>query len=290
MAVWEEQEPGQPVETTGHQAADQWAAKEHAAAREAGRGCWHCWGIAEGIAAQKRGHVLAYGTPLPEGTVWLGDLAGMEVVPVDHDGIQMAHPGLQIAHRCGTRWDLPHMEGMVADGSAMLGNLVAFAVQQREGHACPPHVPSEEHKALVRRWQDASGRSPLPVTPREGDPFGELEKMQLRDDDPDDPEKTDVIRPIDGYGLYLMAKYGPQAQTEGQRLFQAGQHAEAEPQLAREILGDEAAEQLRPVDGLTGCTPTFVPGGDVTVECLGDNCTGCSDPQCHTARADGGDV
>ena len=48
-----------------------------------------------------------------------------------------------------------------------------------------------------------------------------------------------------------------------------------------------ATPQHRMVDG-PGCTPAVV---DVArVECLGDGCTGCSDPQCWTARADGGDV
>lgn len=58
--------------------------------------------------------------------------------------------------------------------------------------------------------------------------------------------------------------------------------------------GDVAQDQLalvramvskgpRTVDG-PGCTPAAV------VECLGDSCTGCSDPQCWTARADGGDT
>lgn len=38
------------------------------------------------------------------------------------------------------------------------------------------------------------------------------------------------------------------------------------------------------VDG-PGCTPATV-----SVPCLGEGCTGCSDPQCPTALADGGDV
>ena len=69
-------------------------------------------------------------------------------------------------------------------------------------------------------------------------------------------------------------------------------------ELADRIFGPGTAESLgtaaryieRPsgppvrVDG-PGCTPATV-----SVPCLGEECTGCSDPQCWTARADGGDA
>lgn len=219
------------------------------------------------------------------GYVWLGDLSGMEVAPVLREG--PAGPALQlrVTHRCGHEGVLiagMGMDGMSDDGAAMLGNLVEFAVKLREGHACPPHQPSPEHQARMQRWTDSASGGARPVVDREGGP-----QAGLLVDGP--------MTPVD-------------LETEGQRLFRQGRHAEAELPLAREILGDEAAEQLaarkrsewgqhrpeepfptaigplRPVDG-PGCTPVVV-----RVECLGDSCTGCSDPQCWTARADGGDV
>lgn len=238
------------------------------------------------------------------GYVWLGDLAGMEVVPVLREG--PAGPALQlrVTHRCGNEGVLMAnmgMDGMSDDGAIMLGNLVEFAVKWREGHACPPHRPSPEHQARVQRWTDSASGGARPVVDREGGA-----QAGLLVDGP--------MTPVD-------------LETEGQRLFRQGRHAEAEIPLAREILGDEAAEQLaarraeepadipvrrlvdgrwqtvkitlsefrmaegadgrqpyRVVDG-PGCTPVVV-----RVECLGDSCTGCSDPQCWTARADGGDV
>ena len=91
------------------------------------------------------------------GYVWLGDLAGMEVVPVLRD-----HPGgaplqLRLTHRCGHEGVLlanTGMDGISDDHAIMLANLVQFAAEWRRGHACPPHKRSPETEAMVQRWQD----------------------------------------------------------------------------------------------------------------------------------------
>lgn len=148
------------------------------------------------------------------GYVWLGDLAGWEIVPVygeaREDGLW-----LELRHRCGWARRQP-FEGITGDGAAYVGNILERLMEVAPGHACAPHEPSPEHQARVARWTAAAGLTPS---------------------------------------------------------------------------GDVAADQLavvraasRNVDG-PGCTPA-----SVRVECLGDSCTGCTDPQCWTARADGGDV
>ncbi len=71
-----------------------------------------------------------------DGWVWLGDLAGMEVFPIDLDGIGQAHPGLALTHRCGNGRQEQPSDGMSADGASLLGNLVERAVTMRESHSC----------------------------------------------------------------------------------------------------------------------------------------------------------
>ncbi len=93
------------------------------------------------------------------GYVWLGDLSGMEVVPVLREG--PAGPALQLrlTHRCGHEGALMAgmgMDGISDDGAIMLGNLAEFAAKWREGHACPPHRPSPEHQARMDQWQRAT--------------------------------------------------------------------------------------------------------------------------------------
>lgn len=91
------------------------------------------------------------------GMVWLGDLAGMEVVPVLREGPQRPNLQLRLTHRCGHEGVLMvgmGMDGISEDGAVMLGNLVEFAAQLRDGHACPPHNPSPEHRARVARWTE----------------------------------------------------------------------------------------------------------------------------------------
>ena len=241
MSMYEEQGEATAPVPTGHKRADEWAAEEHAAAVAEGRGCWHCGAIAEGIAAQKRGHQLAYGTPYPTDYVWLGDLAGMEVVPVLREG--PAGPALQlrVTHRCGNEGVLMAnmgMDGMSDDGAIMLGSLVEFAVKLREGHACPPHQPSPEHQARMQRWTDSASGGARPVIDRDGGPQA---------------------------GLLASGPMTPVTlETDGQRLFREGRYAEAEIPLAREILGDEAAEQLaarRP-----GCPTCYTPVDDDGVQ------------------------
>ena len=102
------------------------------------------------------------------GNVWLGDLAGMEVVPVLREGPQRPNLQLRLTHRCGNEGALMvgmGMDGISDDSAVMLGNLVEFAAQFRNGHVCPPHQPSPEHQERVQRWQDTSGSAPRPATP-----------------------------------------------------------------------------------------------------------------------------
>lgn len=265
MAMYEEQERpdterppkrrrplGAGIPPTGHRRADEWAAEEHATALREDRGCWHCWGIAQGISAARKGSVAASfptaeerdGSPLPEGYVWLGALSGWEVGIMSrhsHDG------GLAVClyHRCG--WAEPIAPcGIAEDHSVYLGNLVERAREVAEEHTCAPHEPSEEHKARVAEWT------------KQADDLASTERVS-----------------------------GSPVQRPGRLLY-----ADA-PGLI--------TPQHRPVDG-PGCTPALVPGvlrsvhafnsgsSGANVECLGEQCTGCSDSQCWTVRADGGDV
>jgi hypothetical protein len=70
------------------------------------------------------------------GWVWLGDLAGMEVVPLDRDDSLTVHPAVAVTHRCGNGLQEQPSDGMSADGASMLGNLVERAVTMRESHSC----------------------------------------------------------------------------------------------------------------------------------------------------------
>jgi len=90
------------------------------------------------IALRAAGHTPDEITTMLDGWVWLGDLSGMEVVPIDRDSITMAHPGLAIAHRCGNGVMEQPADGMSADGASLLPNLVERAVNAREFHACSP--------------------------------------------------------------------------------------------------------------------------------------------------------
>jgi hypothetical protein len=90
------------------------------------------------IALRAAGHTPDEITTMLDGWVWLGDLSGMEVVPIDRDGVTMAHPGVAVSHRCGKgTWEQP-ADGMSADGASLLGNLVLRAVDARQFHACSP--------------------------------------------------------------------------------------------------------------------------------------------------------
>lgn len=113
------------------------------------------------IALRRAGYSQEEIFQLLDGWVWLGDLSGMEVVPTaswdDSGNDYPSKLGVQIAHRCSARCDLPPMDGMVADGSAMLGNLVEFAARARDRHACAPHQPSPEHRERLARWAAAAG-------------------------------------------------------------------------------------------------------------------------------------
>jgi hypothetical protein len=150
---------------------------------------------------------------LLEGIVWVGDLAGMEVVPVLREDSSGTPLQLRVTHRCGHEGVLIRgmgMDGMSADGSAMLGNLVEFAAKWREGHACPPHQRSPETADMVQRWLDTSSGGPKPVTTAQGDPFGILARVELVDDRQDDEEDEGepVIKPMTGFDLYTMSRYG----------------------------------------------------------------------------------
>lgn len=155
-----------------------------------------------------------------EGFVWLGDLSGMEVVPTVTDVIA-ERTGLHIAHRCGTTWDLPRMEGLTADGSAMLGNLVEAAVEAREGHACPPHNPSPEHRARVAAWAAAAGHQPARAGHLEG--ASEEQTREVLGDDA--TNQLDVVRALSSGARYV----------------------------------DQSSAAPRLVDG-PGCTPAVVAG------------------------------
>lgn len=258
------------TERTGHERADAWAAQEHAEAHQEGRGCWHCWGIGQGIAAAKTGSIpidRASGSPRPfdralgqpeselqatcreilteQGYVWLGDLSGMEVVPVHQDTTE-AHPGLrlELRHRaCEARWPQPLDEGISADGANYVANLVERAVRAREAHTCTPHDPSPEHRERVARWTAAAGLTPT----------GDVAQDQL------------------GIVRALSASLG-QPRPGGQLL-------PDELTMLRRTFGDESAERFlsrRVVDG-PGCTPAAVP----------QPCDGCDDPQCPKNSTEG---
>ena len=236
-----------PNPPSGHQRADEWAAEEHAEAVQEGRGCWHCWAIAEGIQEKKRGSVpVSFAPPAglpnsevllpppagqPEselqkvarevltdlGYVWLGDLSGVEVVPVVRDTPGGPPLRLELAHRvCPQRvpitWD-----GIADDGSAFLGNIVQTAVKFMEGHACTPHTPSPEHQERVRQWQDTASRAPAPA--------GE---------------------PVDGPGC---TPFVPGLLTTFRDIANATSSANAPA-------------------------------------CMGDDCAGCDDPHCYTFKGD----
>ena len=148
---------------------------------------------------------------LLEGIVWMGDLAGMEVVPVLREDSSGTPLQLRVTHRCGHEGVLIRgmgMDGMSADGSAMLGNLVEFAAKWREGHACPPHQRSPETNDMVQRWLDTSSGGPKPVTTAQGDPFGILQHVELVDVSDEEDEGEPIVKPVTGFDLYTMARYG----------------------------------------------------------------------------------
>lgn len=148
----------------------------------------------------------------PPGYIWLGDLAGWEVAGTVAGGGQVS-----LHHRCGWNETL-RASGICADFSVYVGNLVERVLELVENHVCTPRMPSPEHQDRVQRWTDSASGGARPVVDREGGPqAGLLTNGPMTSVDLD---------------------------TEGQRLFRQGKHAEAEIPLAREILGDEAAEQL----------------------------------------------
>lgn len=88
------------------------------------------------LALRHAGHTPDEIAGLLDGWVWLGDLSGMEVGPIDLDGISIAHPGLEVGHRCGVGAQQQPRDGMTGDGASMLANLVLRAVTAREDHVC----------------------------------------------------------------------------------------------------------------------------------------------------------
>lgn len=160
----------------------------------------------------------------PPGYVWLGDLSGWEIAPSMEPSTR--ERCVTIAHRCG--WDELQRPCGMNEGGTYVGNLVERLLELVETHQCAPYVPSEEHKARVQRWTDSSSG---------GAQAGLL--------------ITGPMTPVD-----LM--------TEGQRLFRQGRHAEAEIPLAREILGDEAAEQ--PAARQRCCPTCYTPADDDGVQ------------------------
>jgi hypothetical protein len=66
--------------------------------------------------------------------VWLGDLAGFEIVPEVENGLYPA-PYLELRHRCGWSARLP-FEGITGDAAAYLANTVERAINERRGHVC----------------------------------------------------------------------------------------------------------------------------------------------------------
>lgn len=164
------------------------------------------------IALRAAGHTPDEITTMLDGWVWLGDLAGMEVVPVSSyaDPEVDDYPsklGLVLFHRtCKPGWEQPE-EGISENGSCYVANLVERAVKARETHACTPFQPSPEHQARVARWADRSSAPPRPVV-AEGDPFGVLAGVELRDvPDGQEDEGEPAIKPLTGYDLHVAAKY-----------------------------------------------------------------------------------
>lgn len=176
-----------------------------------------------------------------EGIVWIGDLAGMEVVPTSgYDDSGADYPsklGLVLFHRtCKPGWEQPE-EGISGDGSAYLGNLVERAIEARKGHVCEKRERSPEHEARVQRWTDSVSGPAKPVTLGEGDPFGVLAKVELTDPDEEDPADP---KPLTGFELYTMTRY-------------AGAAPAARP----------AAERPAPAPELiAACTPNSLPDAE----------------------------
>lgn len=113
------------------------------------------------LALARAGYTPDQITMLLDGWVWLGDLSGMEAVPTAAWVDENLDQRVRLAHRCGQTIDTPSsMEGMVADGSVMLGNLVEYAVKARATHACDPHQLSPEHRERIARWAAAAGHQP----------------------------------------------------------------------------------------------------------------------------------
>lgn len=163
------------------------------------------------IALRAAGHTPDEIATMTDGWVWLGDLSGMEVVPVLREGPAGTPLQLRVTHRCGHEGVLIRgmgMDGMSADGSAMLGNLTEFAAKWREGHACPPHQRSPETDTMVQRWLDTASGAPKPVTTAQGDPFGILQHVELVDVSDEEDEGEPIVKPLTGYDLYTMTRYG----------------------------------------------------------------------------------
>lgn len=162
------------------------------------------------IALRAAGHTPDEIATMTEGWVWLGDLSGMEVAPAIREGRTGTPLQLRVAHRCGHEGVLiagMGMDGISADGSAMLANLAEFAAKWREGHACPPHQPSPETAAMVQRWTDTASSAPKPVL-GQGDPFGILQHVELVDVSDEEDEGEPIVKPVTGFDLYAMSRYG----------------------------------------------------------------------------------
>lgn len=188
--------------------------------------------------------------------VWLGDLSGMEVVPVVTIGPDGPEARLELRHRlCDDRWPIPE-DGIAADGSAYAANIAVQAREALATHACTVRERSAEHQDRVARWLTAAN---LPHT---GDPVRDQLALVRN--------ISQAVRPA---GM-TEAEMDTKLEEIGRRLVH-GSDVDA-PAAAAAIARAARARRLA--------------HGPVTVECLGDSCTGCSDPQCWTARADGGDV
>ena len=130
------------------------------------------------------------------------------------------------------------------------------------------------------RFVDGPGCTPVVVP--DASPFDVVANMELRDDGRDEEEGEPLIKPLTGYDLFVAQKYAPApepADIPVRRL------VDGKWQTVEVTLSD-----FRANEGADGRQPFRVKPDAVSVECLGDNCTGCSDPQCWTVRADGGDA
>lgn len=101
----------------------------------------------------------------PTGYIWLGDVAGWEVVPVVRDEAAGAPLQLELRHRCGWAQRQPD-EGITGDGAAYVGNIIKRLLEVVETHTCRrrPLSPSVEVTLSdFRANEGADGRQPFRV-------------------------------------------------------------------------------------------------------------------------------